>query len=60
MTDRIRHQAARMVRSLMDSGKHRKEAFYETIKWVKTQDPRLRCSRSTLYAWCDKFGVSTR
>ena len=49
-----------MVRSLMDSGKHRKEAFYETIKWVKTQDQRLRCSRSTLYAWCDKFGVSTR
>jgi len=58
MTDNARRQAALKLRALLDAGVHRKQAIYEVLKDVRE---RYGCgSRSQLYTWCARFGVSTR
>lgn len=58
MTDAQRRQAARRLRSLLDGGTHRKAAFLQVIQELRTR--KMPASRSRLYAWCVRFGVSTR
>lgn len=58
MIDKQRRAAARRVRVLMNEGKHRKEAFYVVIRELRQQYGVG--SRASLYAWCERFGVSTR
>lgn len=58
MTDKGRRAAAFSLRTRLDAGVERKQAFYEVILEVRATN--RRCSRARLYAWCAKFGVSTR
>jgi hypothetical protein len=59
VTEHLRQAAAQMFRQLLDSGMHRKRAVLEVKEWVRGKDPDQPCSRSSIYAWCAKFGIST-
>lgn len=60
MTEALRQWAANRLRQLLDEGVPRKMALLQVKNEVKKKNPALPCSRSSIYAWCDKFGVSTR
>lgn len=59
MTNKLRKQAAAMLREKLDGGIHRKLAMREVIEWVKSKNPRLPCSRASIYNWCARFGIPT-
>ena len=58
MTEARRRAACERLRELLDEGMHRKLAFRTVIDEIKAQNPELPASRSQLYAWCARFGVS--
>ena len=53
MTEGLRRKAVRRLRGLLDGGLLRKAALMRV-------QLEFGIGRSTLYAWCVKFGISTR
>lgn len=58
MTDKMRLEAARRFRELLDQGVLRKAAIMQVISEIRLR--KLPCSRTRLYAWCGRFGISTK
>jgi hypothetical protein len=60
VTEALREWAANRLRQLLDEGVPRKMALLQVKREVKAKNDGLPCSRSSIYAWCKKYGVSTR
>ena len=60
MTESKRQEFARRFRALLDSGTPRKQALLQVRDEIAAIHPDLPRSRTQIYAWCKKFGVSTR
>jgi hypothetical protein len=60
MTDKFREKAALRFRELLDSGVLRKKALLQVKQEMKAIDEEMPCSRTRIYEWCKRFGVSTR
>lgn len=60
MTDASRKKWALRFRKLLDQGVQRKKAMLQVRDEIRAIDVDLPCSRTQIYAWCARFGVSTR
>lgn len=60
MTDKLRRRYAQMFHDLINSGVHRKQALLQVRDSIRALNPALPNSRTQVYAWCRKFGISTR
>lgn len=60
MTEERRKAWARRFRALLNAGIPRKMAMLQVRQEIRKVHPKLPCSRTQIYAWCKKFGVSTR
>ena len=60
MTEERRRAMALRFRELLDAGVPRKKALLQVRDEIRAIDVELPNSRTQIYAWCKKHGVSTR
>ncbi|MDD5302984.1 MAG: hypothetical protein PHS14_07710 [Elusimicrobia bacterium] len=60
MTEARKKSSALRFRELLDAGVPRKKALLQVRDEIRAVDPDLPNSRTSIYAWCKKWGVSTR
>lgn len=60
MTENARRAYALRFRELLDHGTPRKQALLQVRQEICAKHPGLPNSRTQIYVWCKKFGVSTK
>jgi hypothetical protein len=60
LTDASRREFALKYRAFLDAKVPRKSALLKVQQEIRAIDPSLPCSRTQIYVWCKKFGISTR
>lgn len=60
MTEARKKSAALRFRELLDAGVPRKKALLQVREEIRAVDAELPNSRTQIYVWCKKFGVSTK
>lgn len=60
MTEKLKRRMAERLRELLDAGTPKKRAMFMVQEEIRVLSPELPRGRSTIYRWCDRFGVNVR